>query len=137
MWLWETGIQTNQYLYKYLVESNREFYWVLSEQLPWLSSKFLWLHANIWVHSPEKSSRGDNLDQTHCLRMREARVGVEAIGGESTGTKGIFCVTRDGVRYTTSCTSYWSWVVRVKSMLLILFLELFWHSVSFIRWCYK
>jgi len=38
--------------------------------------------------------------------MREARAGVGAIGGESTGTKGIFCITGDGVRYTTSYASY-------------------------------
>ena len=37
MWLWKTGVQTNQYLYKYLVESNRKLYWVLSKQPPWLS----------------------------------------------------------------------------------------------------
>jgi len=38
MWLQETDAQTNQYLYKYLVEFNRELYQVLPEQLS---------HANI------------------------------------------------------------------------------------------
>jgi len=33
MWSQKTGTQTNQYLYKYLVESNKELYWVLSKQL--------------------------------------------------------------------------------------------------------
>jgi len=48
MWLWDIDIQTIQYLYKYLVESNEELYWVLPEQLPWLSSKSLQLYTNRW-----------------------------------------------------------------------------------------
>jgi len=58
MWLLETGAQTNQYLYKYLVESNRELYQVLSEQPPWLS---LSLHNLILTMLQAETQSSDRL----------------------------------------------------------------------------
>jgi len=52
MWLWEIGAQTIQYLYKYLVESNKGLYQVLPEQLFQLSPKPLWLCTSIRTQYP-------------------------------------------------------------------------------------
>ena len=38
-------------MYKYLVESNKELYQVLSKQPLWLSSKSLWLYANSYIQT--------------------------------------------------------------------------------------
>ena len=60
MWLQETGAQTSQYLYKYLVEFNGKLYQVLSEQLPGLSLKSLWPCTNISTLKHKSPTSGTN-----------------------------------------------------------------------------
>ena len=54
--------------------------------------------------------------------------------GDGTGREGVFDIGR-GKELATSCVSYCSYAVKATRVVLMLFSEMFYLSVSLWRWC--
>ena len=75
--------------------------------------------VQLQIHFPEKLNKRNSLGQIHCLETNRAEKEVAVAGDKSVSTKGTFCITRARTGYAISCASYYSWVVRAKSVLLM------------------